>query len=433
MVKSFVLMLDLNFDDLVRQLVEVLLESASESHPIRVSGYMMSIIVTTLEELAEDGIPTPLLDAILENLLPQRRAEKPASYQLARQVLERCADDLQQPLQAFIEGCLPTGSGMTVESEIREEWPHLLFELTAIMPEIVTYLLPQLQGVISSADENNRLQGIELLAQLFTLSNVNIVHASLIHSFVGKFLDSSVLVRTAMVEHGVQLLRQLPTAHAGPIVKALQGRFLDPDERVRTALINHVCEACGESVGALEPLLLEVGNRVQDKKAAVRSAARANLCSLYRKHLTNAALHWIPQRLLSSYGNDNNTNSTEGCREIEALMHSTLLPQDSEPRLRALCAMHAALQPLHRKVLHVVLLRGKRQAQQHVALWLDLHTKLKADPKDKPLKAKAAQVIAAMSNPAPTPSPSPSPSPNPNPNPHPHPHAGHCRHVEHLP
>ena len=173
MVKSFVLMLDLNFDDLVRQLVEVLLESASEAHPIRVSGYMMSIIVTTLEvslspqpshtkpnpnpnprpnpnpnpnpqpypplqELAEDGIPTPLLDAILENLLPARRAEKPASYQLARQVLERCADDLQQPLQAFIEGCLPTGSGMTVESEIREEWPQLLFELSEIMPEMVT-------------------------------------------------------------------------------------------------------------------------------------------------------------------------------------------------------------------------------------------------------------------------------------------------------
>ena len=114
-----------------------------------------------------------------------------------------------------------------------------------------------------------------------------------------------------MVEHGVTLLRQLPAAHAEPILKALQGRFLDPDERVRTALINHVCEACAESVGPLEPLLLEVGNRVQDKKAAVRSAARSNLCGLYRKHLTNTALHWIPQRLLSSYGNDNSSSSSE--------------------------------------------------------------------------------------------------------------------------
>ena len=80
---------------------------------------------------------------------------------------------------------------------------------------------------------------------------------------------------------------------------------------MRTALINHVCEACAESVGPLEPLLLEVGNRVQDKKAAVRSAARSNLCGLYRKHLTNTALHWIPQRLLSSYGNDNSSSSSE--------------------------------------------------------------------------------------------------------------------------
>ena len=36
------------------------------------------------------------------------------------------------------------------------------------------------------------------------------MHASLIHSFASKFLDSAVLVRTAMVEHGVALLRQLP-------------------------------------------------------------------------------------------------------------------------------------------------------------------------------------------------------------------------------
>ena len=48
----------------------------------------MSIIVTTLEELGEDGVPTPLLDAILENLLKQN--EKPASYHLAQQVLQQC-------------------------------------------------------------------------------------------------------------------------------------------------------------------------------------------------------------------------------------------------------------------------------------------------------------------------------------------------------
>ena len=66
-----------------------------------------------------------------------------------------------------------------------------------------------------------------------------------------------------------------------------------------------------------------------------------------------------------------------------------------------------------------MLLRGKRQAQQHAALWLDLHTKLKADPKDKALKARVAQVAAAMAHPNPNPQPSfrPSPSPSPSPSP----------------
>ena len=119
---------------------------------------------------------------------------------------------------------------------------------------------------------------------------------------------------------------------------------------MRTALINHVCEACAEGVGPLEPLLLEVGNRVQDKKAAVRSAARSNLCALYRKHTPTLAPTPSPTPLLASYGNDNSSSSSEGCREIESLIHSTLLPSEAAPRLRALCAMHAALQPRHRKV-----------------------------------------------------------------------------------
>ena len=91
MVKAFVPMLDLKCDDLVRQLVEVLLQAASESHPVRVLTWMESIIATTLVELGDDEITPPLLDAILENLLPAARDEKPASYNLARKVLQEPA------------------------------------------------------------------------------------------------------------------------------------------------------------------------------------------------------------------------------------------------------------------------------------------------------------------------------------------------------
>lgn len=225
------------------------------------------------------------------------------------------------------------------------------------------------------------------------------MHASLIHSFVGKFTDSSVLVRTAMVRHGVELLRQLPPVHAVPIAKALQSRFYDPDENVRTEMVERVCEACKESIGPFAPLLGEVGGRMQDKKTGVKATARANLCALYRQHLSSASLQWVPQKLLQSYGENDGAKNHEGCREIEALVHSTLLPQESEPRLRALCAVHAALLPRHRKVLRLKLLHGKREAQQYVGWWLELQAKLKADPKDKQLKAKTAELVLRMSRP----------------------------------
>lgn len=225
------------------------------------------------------------------------------------------------------------------------------------------------------------------------------MHASLIHSFVGKFTDSSVLVRTAMVRHGVELLRQLPPVHAVPIAKALQSRFYDPDENVRTEMVERVCEACKESIGPFAPLLGEVGGRMQDKKTGVKATARANLCALYRQHLSSASLQWVPQKLLQSYGENDGAKNHEGCREIEALVHSTLLPQESEPRLRALCAVHAALLPRHRKVLRLKLLHGKREAQQYVGWWLELQAKLKADPKNKQLKAKTAELVLRMSRP----------------------------------
>ena len=77
MVKVFVLMLDFSFDDLLRQLIEVLLGAACEQHPVRVAAWMESIVTTTLLELSEEEITPPLLDAILEHLLPASREQKP--------------------------------------------------------------------------------------------------------------------------------------------------------------------------------------------------------------------------------------------------------------------------------------------------------------------------------------------------------------------
>ena len=58
-------------------------------------------------------------------------------------------------------------------------------------------------------------------------------------------------------------------------------------------MVERVCEACKESIGPFAPLLGEVGGRMQDKKTGVKATARANLCALYRQHLSSASLQWV--------------------------------------------------------------------------------------------------------------------------------------------
>ena len=404
MVKAFVPMLDLKCDDLVRQLVEVLLQAASESHPVRVLTWMESIIATTLVELGDDEITPPLLDAILENLLPAARDEKPASYNLARKVLQEPAvmEVLAPPLQSFIQGCLPSGSAhIAEESDLRDEWPDLVLELADIVPDTLTFVLPQLQEVVQSDDEHNRERGTALFARLFAQPGLNLVkHFPHLfkEAFLRKFLDASARVRTLMIEHGVRLLRVLPAAHADELAAEMTKRLMDPDEGVRIAFVKCVCEACADGIsGALEPLVCDLGGRLNDKKPAVRSAARAHLCALYRRHFTNEALQWIPQKLMQTYGhNGSGEGHVAELRDIEALLHTTLLPQEAEPRLRALLALHATLLPRQRKALRNVLLRGKKLAQRQVQAWLELLPKVRADPKDKELKQRQACLVDEM-------------------------------------
>ena len=82
-----------------------------------------------------------------------------------------------------------------------------------------------------------------------------------------------------------------------------------------------------------------------------------------------------------------------------------MLPTDEDLRLRAVCALHAALRPPQRRALRA-LLRAKRAFQVELATWLDVHEKRRlanraaaadrdAEATEK-LKAEQARLVAAM-------------------------------------
>ena len=106
---------------------------------------------------------------------------------------------------------MPSTSATFVESDLRDEWPRLILELTEVSADYVCYLLPQIEETINMEDESTRLTGIELLAALFVRPpNVLRDFPQLLQAFVHKCHDVSANVRCALVVRSVELARERP-------------------------------------------------------------------------------------------------------------------------------------------------------------------------------------------------------------------------------
>lgn len=86
---------------------------------------MVDVLTACLSEL--EVIPTALLDTILMGLLPDCKAESPASYQLTQLFVLRAFGALYQPVTTFVNAVL-TGQGGG-GSELEEHVYHLIYEL----------------------------------------------------------------------------------------------------------------------------------------------------------------------------------------------------------------------------------------------------------------------------------------------------------------
>ena len=425
-VKSFVLLPEMA-DDLVLQTFETFFDAVNVEHGMRVEKHMLDILNTCVE--GEEGVSQQLVDQVLQNLIEPRRSERPAAYRLARAFLQRCANELQRAVLSFFQDCMPSTISVTGEaegSELREDWRELLVEMAAISPDMVTYLLPQLEDVVAMEDETIRLQGTELLANLFLLDECNIaaqLPSLFTNSFLGRVNDVSSNVRLVAVEHAARVLVK-KTSLATPLLKALEERVMDSSDKVRQALVVAVCAGAEEHLDVFAPLLAIIAPRMGDKKQGVRKAARDGLCALYRAHATAhltehpdakavpAELHCIPQQLLHCYGVDAG-HDVESKLELEQLLVAKMLPLDEQLRLRSFCALHAALQPYQRRALRA-LLRSKRACQAEMARWLELHEERRALAKgskadvskaaarnvkadgDAGLKAEQNRIVASM-------------------------------------
>lgn len=410
MVKSFVLMIDLECQDLIESLFEVLFDVTSKEHGVRVEGFLLEILVGIIEDL--DAVPQPLLDVVLEKVVQPAKAEKPAAYALARRVLQRCSNELNAPLHHFLQSCLPNSTLERVESDVRDEWPHLVVEVASAAPDVVKYVVPQLSEVATMEEEAVRLKATHLLADLFE-SGQRVEHdyPALVTAFKGRLNDVSVEVRRAAVVRCVALV-QKSALLSDQLLPDLTQRLFDGEDKVRATTIKAVCGACTLRVEPFAELLKDIGGRIFDRRPAVRSAARAGVCAIYARQMGTEfkavaaeevsppeGVEWAPARLLQCYGAEAGSDPASRL-ELEDLLQDKLLPSfadeaDAEAlHARALTVAHGELAPLQRKAF-LSLLRAKRLSQDQLRKWLDLHRAVKEKRASGSAKEEMARVAAA--------------------------------------
>ena len=232
-----------------------------------------------------DTVPNPVVDAILENLIEPKRTERPAAHELAAHLVTKCAKQLHSSIHKLLQGSLPTTiSTNGDESELRDEWRDLLVELVVLAPDTVSYVLPQLEGVVTMEDEQTRLDGTHLLGRLLSLQEADV--ASLVPTifdvaFLGRLKDIAPAVRATAIDIAVPLVHAKPNL-ASRLITAIEERVLDANDKVREGVVRAVCESSLDNFDAYAPLIAKVRNGRARTDANPPTPCRPSPCSAVR-------------------------------------------------------------------------------------------------------------------------------------------------------
>lgn len=268
--------------------------------------YLAAILISLLDEA--DGLSKHVLDAMIAPLVPALRYST-AAVALAESVLYAASGLVQVPLCSMLNESLrslqtvptlatpdnkhhpsrkrsPAKVRLTDDdpsdkphlSEHHQHIAQLLVAINRVAPDVLIYVIPSLETLLESSDDNIRLASVHILAPLFT-SRVDVIESypSLFAEFLNRQRDVNAQIR-AHVTMSLGTLIVAHPKHAHDLINMLQDRAIDKDDHVRCVAL--------ESVGkcfhrATDSLLRVLASRLCDRKPQVRKAALAQICHVF--------------------------------------------------------------------------------------------------------------------------------------------------------
>lgn len=303
-VRSCVVMLDLECDDLIREMFQTFFNVVSEE-PKSVILAMRAIMCLVLEESEE--IPSPLLEVLLRNLLHGRKGVSNTGYALARAVFERCETHLRPHIEAFL-------TSKTFRSKWRESYHELIFELSKLDSGYVLPLVPKLVEELQVDKVEARLKTTRLVGRMLASMKGNLPEGfnDLFMELLSLMSDNVIEIRLATVEFAKHYLLAKPSGpRAQDLLAALYDRLQDHESGVRRLVVATICTFAKSNLDIIPiDTLRKVSECLLDTEAVVRQETFQQLIEVHREFCLKLSegmvieletFCWIPSKLLSCY------------------------------------------------------------------------------------------------------------------------------------
>eukprot|EP00457_Paulinella_chromatophora_P000461 gb/GEZN01000461.1/.p1 GENE.gb/GEZN01000461.1/~~gb/GEZN01000461.1/.p1 ORF type:complete len:1392 (+),score=340.63 gb/GEZN01000461.1/:82-4257(+) len=408
-INSCVVLVERELWSTLVRLFRLFFELSEQELAARIEFHMLDILSQCINECQH--IPTELLDCILVRLVSSKKEENPKAMQLAMKLLSRCSNALERPVCAFLDETLireRKEEDLATTILERRDQLSILEQVCIRQPQLLLSLVPSLQDMITSEDENRRVEMAELMTRVFTDPNSTMArkYESVFEVYLARSSDVSPKVRAVVVEACKELLLAFYDQQGKQnkiISETLELRLSDTVDRVRQAAVSSVCEAATKDPRCVSLALLhKVGKRTMDKKDSVRSKALEGLATLFKKHVSvfwkdakalpplSKIFVWIPKKIIPCF------LVKEMRFEVDSLVNEQLLPNKAtaEQRLRCLMGIFSTLDDKCKEWFRTHL--KTKHKLQHIVSELLRYTEHLADNADDTSVKKKQQQCAQL-------------------------------------
>ncbi|XP_013182149.1 PREDICTED: sister chromatid cohesion protein PDS5 homolog B [Papilio xuthus] len=398
-VKSFNMCFELeDCQEIFCALFSLMFKIVNTEHSTKVKSFMLDVLCPLITE--SDVVSNELLNVILMNLVEPNKRDHKHAYSLAKDLIVKTSETLEPFIQTFFNHVLILGKedkSLLMFSKVFE----LIYELYQCCPSLLLSVLPQLECKLKSAQFQERLSAVALLARMFSEPGSELAkqYPALWRAFLGRFNDIAVPVRIKCVQYCMHFLVHHPDLRKD-ITDTLKMRQHDAHEQVRYEVVMAIIATAQkdfQAVAESEDLLHFVRERTLDKKFKIRKEAMSGLAMIYKKFLTESsvppatekAVQWIKDKILHGYY----MTALEDRLLVERLLNTSLVPYTLPPpvRMKKLYYLMSNVDDNATKAF-IELQKHQLAVRRTVAEWVDLHRKPPTPTVQKEMIAKVLHI-----------------------------------------